>query len=163
VGLVLDWIRENLGAKAADLAALDDGSRLRLAIPELRLNGYADILAIEACPEIADGPGEVVTATYQTDRAAVVDLRFAGSSRPIGTTAGHPFWRITRQDFVDAGDLEIGETVVALDGQHFRLTSITPRAGSSAQQNDSSHTRDAAAILPPAGINACKSQDSIQA
>jgi hypothetical protein len=36
----LDWIRENLGAKASDFAALEDGSRLRLAIPELRLNGY---------------------------------------------------------------------------------------------------------------------------
>ncbi|MEQ1905107.1 MAG: hypothetical protein ABL888_13040, partial [Pirellulaceae bacterium] len=51
----LDWIRENLGAKAADFAVLDNGSRLRLAIPELRLNGYADVLAIEACPEISYG------------------------------------------------------------------------------------------------------------
>jgi hypothetical protein len=41
----------------------------------------------------------------------------------------HPFWSVTRQDFVDAGELETGEAVVALDGQHFRLTSITPRAG----------------------------------
>jgi hypothetical protein len=85
---------------------LEDSSRLHLAISELRLNGSAVVLAIEACSEIADGLGVVVTATYQTDRAAVVDLRFAGSSRPIGTTAAHPFWSVTRQDFVDAGEFD---------------------------------------------------------
>ncbi|MEQ1907028.1 MAG: polymorphic toxin-type HINT domain-containing protein, partial [Pirellulaceae bacterium] len=85
-------------------------SRLHLAIRESRL-------------------GEVVTATYQTDPANRKSTAAARSSRPIGTTAAHPFWSVTRQDFVDAGDLEIGEAVVALDGQHFRLTSITPRAG----------------------------------
>ncbi len=44
-------------------------------------------------------------------------------------TPVHPFWSVTRDDFVPAGELVLGEEVVTIDGQIWRLTSITPRAG----------------------------------
>ena len=36
---------------------------------------------------------------------------------------------MTRDEFVPAGEMELGEQVVALEGQLWRLTSITSRAG----------------------------------
>jgi Pretoxin HINT domain/A nuclease family of the HNH/ENDO VII superfamily with conserved AHH len=129
----LSWITENLGEDALQWAqgqgdATDD-RQLHLDMPELRLNDYADVVAITACPSITEGPGEVVTATYVTDRAKVIDLTFEDSAEPIGTTAEHPFWSETRQDFVEAGKLEIGEEVLAINGQRTRLCDIAPRAG----------------------------------
>ena len=95
----------------------------------MRLNDYADVLSIEACPPIKSGPGEVVTATYHTDRAKVIDLRFERSYESVGTTAEHPFWSVSRQAFVPARKLEIGEQVVTISGQTTRLSDISPRDG----------------------------------
>jgi hypothetical protein len=50
-------------------------------------------------------------------------------SQTLGVTAAHPFWSVTRDDFVPAGELELLEQVVTIDGQIWRLTAITPRAG----------------------------------
>jgi hypothetical protein len=47
----------------------------------------------------------------------------------LSPTANHPFWSETRHRFVAAGKMEIGEEVIGINGQVFRLTSIVPRAG----------------------------------
>jgi hypothetical protein len=128
-------------------------------MPELRAGGFAELVANEAFPAISDGPGQLVTATFAHGSAQVLDLVFepmdawaagsrilassdtrqafqstaghdsSGSSLTLGVTAAHPFWSMTRDEFVPAGEMELGEQVVALEGQLWRLTSITSRAG----------------------------------
>jgi hypothetical protein len=53
----------------------------------------------------------------------------ASSTLKLSVTTAHPFWSVTRDDFVPAGELELLEQVVTIDGQIWRLTAITPRAG----------------------------------
>jgi Pretoxin HINT domain/A nuclease family of the HNH/ENDO VII superfamily with conserved AHH len=128
------------------------GSEIFLEMPELGAVGFARVNAIEPCPEVIDGPGRVVTATFRHQSANVLDLAFAPVSGPksetttvafntssfsrpsassflLGVTSVHPFWSVDRADFVPAGELRPLEQVLGIDGQHFRLTSITPRAG----------------------------------
>ena len=105
------------------------GKSIEIVIPEIALTGMAEIVSVADCPPIAEGPGEIVTGTFCTNRAAVLDLQFSGMSEPIGVTSGHPIWSETRLEFVDAGELEVGEEVLALNGKETYLSSITPRAG----------------------------------
>ncbi|HMO16319.1 MAG TPA: polymorphic toxin-type HINT domain-containing protein [Pirellulaceae bacterium] len=53
----------------------------------------------------------------------------SAAGQTLSVTAEHPFWSVTRDEFVPAGELVLGEEVVTIDGQIWRLTSITPRAG----------------------------------
>lgn len=57
------------------------------------------------------------------------ESKTTGESLSIGTTPDHPFWSVSRQEFVPAGKLELGEQVVTLSGKVTRLSDITPRAG----------------------------------
>ena len=103
------------------------GKSIEIVIPEISLNALARVVSVEDCPEIQAGPGEVVTGTYRTNRASVIDLKFRGISEVIGTTASHPFWSDTKQEFVEAGKLELNEQVLAFSGDVVRLENVTPR------------------------------------
>ena len=70
--------------------------------------------------------GSLAVAGFETDRPR---FQTVATTQTIGVTAVHPFWSVTRDDFVPAGELVLGEEVVTIDGQIWRLTSITPRAG----------------------------------
>ena len=144
----LDWemaVDAVLGGAGVD-------SEIFLEMPELGAVGFARVIAIEPCPKVIDGPGRVVTATFRHQSANVLDLAFApmsgsnaetktvafnssgsaptaASSFSLGVTSVHPFWSVDRADFIPAGELRPLEQVLGIDGQHFRLTSITPRAG----------------------------------
>ena len=125
------WIRESL-VLANGLSALDRnaiGQRIEFNVDELNAAGFAEILSVEPCPEIIDGPGEVVTATYHSKSVPVIDLHIAGLSEPLGVTHDHPIWSEDRHDFVKAGELQAGETMQLIDDQLVRLTNIEPRAG----------------------------------
>ncbi len=149
-----EWIRESIRLANGDLIEQIDatlvGQSIEIVIPELELNGFARITRVEPCPKIKDGPGEVITATFHTNRAHVLDLRFEPSQVftsssnsdskvacgfTLGVTGSHPFWSSNREEFVPARDLRVGERCVTIDGQHFRLTSIFPRAGPQAVYN----------------------------
>ena len=138
-------------AADAVLRGEEVGSEIFLEMPELGAVGFARVIAIEPCPEVIDGPGRVVTATFRHQSAQVLDLAFAPVSGPnaetttvafntstdsppasifsLGVTSVHPFWSVDRAEFVPAGELRPLEQVLGIDGQHFHLTSITPRAG----------------------------------
>ncbi len=89
--------------------------------------GLADVLAIEACPDIQPGPGRLVTGTFKHTAGIVLDLKVESESKPIGVTPTHPFWSVDRQDWVAAGDLRIGERLETLDGTTV-VESISPRS-----------------------------------
>ena len=102
-----EWI-ESLG--------LMKGARLDLAVPELGIDGLAEVTAVRDCPPIADGEGRVVTGRFVTrDVANVVRITLASGSE-IRATNVHPVWSINREDWVPAGKLEPGEQVDTLTG-----------------------------------------------
>jgi len=47
----------------------------------------------------------------------------------IGTTSNHPFWSVDRQEYVQAGHLEIGERLQTLHGDTKTVASNLPRPG----------------------------------
>lgn len=119
----LSWFRAN---------DVHVGGSIHLELPELGLNGPAEVLAIEPCPEIEpdDGTGRnVVTGTMAHQRIGILNLSITGLNEPLGVTDTHPFWSETRQDFVKAGMLQAGERFRTLTGESATLTKIEPRRG----------------------------------
>ena len=101
------WI-ESLG--------LVKGARIDLAVPELEIDGLAEVTAVRACPPIAEGEGRVVTGKFVTrDVANVVRITLANGTE-IRATDVHPVWSVDREDWVPAGKLEPGEHVDTLSG-----------------------------------------------
>ena len=92
------------------------GARIDLAVPELGIDGLAEVTAVRACPPIAEGEGRVVTGRFVTrDVANVVRITLATGTE-IRATDVHPVWSIDREDWVPAGKLEPGELVDTLIG-----------------------------------------------
>ena len=110
------WI-ESLG--------LMKGARIDLAVPELGIDGLAEVTAIRPCPPIAGGEGRVVTGRFVTrDVANVVRITLVNGTE-IWATDVHPVWSIDREDWVPAGKLEPGEYVATLTGP-VAVTSVEP-------------------------------------
>ena len=92
------------------------GARIDLAVPELEIDGLAEVTAVRDCPPIAEGEGRVVTGRFVTrDVANVVRIKLASGSE-IRATDVHPVWSVDREDWVPAGKLEPGEMVDTLAG-----------------------------------------------
>ncbi len=78
-------------------------------VPELEASGLALVHAIEPCPVIASGTGQVVTARILTRQVSqLVELTLEDESTLAGTPQ-HPIWSVERQDWVELGDLVAGE------------------------------------------------------
>ena len=90
----LDWI-EDYGAHVGGTVFLD--------MPEMGVEGLAEVLAIEPCPPLEEGEGRLVTGTFKHTSGEVYDLKLASESKPIGVTATHPFWSVDRHTWVSAG------------------------------------------------------------
>lgn len=113
----------------------ETGSTIQLTFAELGIDGPADVLAVEACPTIETGNGRVVTGTFRHSAANVIDLHVSSEDRPIGTTANHPFWSETRQEFVQASSLLPCEELRATRGDLTFVTRVIPRSGQSPVYN----------------------------
>lgn len=95
------------------------GGTIFLSMPEMGIEGDAEVLEIGPCTVSADAgvPGrQVVTGTFCHQNAVVLDLYFDASPEPLSATASHPFWSASREDWVEAGELELGEYVATRDG-----------------------------------------------
>jgi predicted RNA binding protein YcfA (HicA-like mRNA interferase family) len=86
-------------------------------------------LNIEPCPPIKKGRGNVITGTFHHEAANTIDLHVEGLPKPIGCTDNHPFWSVTRQEFVEAGKLQQGEELQLYNGQTTKVVQILPRPG----------------------------------
>ncbi|TWT77303.1 hypothetical protein Pla123a_19610 [Posidoniimonas polymericola] len=102
------------------------GGKVQIDVPECGISGLADVLAVGPCPEIAQGPGRVVTATFHHHAASTIYVAIEGVAEPIGTTPNHPFWSEAKQAFVRADQLSPGDEVRTLDGTACVL-SLGPR------------------------------------
>jgi hypothetical protein len=116
----LNWISES---KA------EIGSTIFLDLPEMGAQGIAKVLNIEPCPPIKPGKGNVITGTFHHEAANTIDVHVEGLSKPIGTTDNHPFWSVTRQEFIEAGKLQQGEKLQLYNGQTAKVIQILPRPG----------------------------------
>ena len=102
------------------------GGQVEINVPECGIEGMADVLDVQPCPEITQGPGRVVTATFHHQSASTIDVEIQGLDQTIGTTPNHPFWSETKSGFVRADQLVPGDEVRTIDGTAF-VASITPR------------------------------------
>ena len=110
------------------------GGTVRISVPECSIEGNAEVLSIGDCPPIEPGTGPVVTGTFRHASGHVMDLYVEGLADPIGTTANHPFWSETRQAFVRADELEIGDCL-RLPAGTAHVKAVIPRARPEAVYN----------------------------
>ena len=109
-----DWI-EDYGAHVGGTVFLD--------IPEMGVEGLADVIAIEPVPEIEPFPKgcdsneyDLVTVTFRHTSDEVYDLELESEKESIGVTGTHQFWSVSRREWGSVLDLEIGETLKTLEG-----------------------------------------------
>src|SRR5262249_11423908 len=91
------------------------------------VRGQAVVTAIEPCPLRPAGPGRRVTGTFKHSRGRVWGFHVGGERTPIGGTATHPVWVGGRDGWGPAGELRLGERLLARDGSRPRVESLTPR------------------------------------
>ncbi|MEW6197296.1 MAG: polymorphic toxin-type HINT domain-containing protein [Planctomycetota bacterium] len=89
------------------LLGAEVGAAVPVQLPELGLVGPACVTAIAPCPAIEPGPPgtAIVTGTFVTERAPLIELYIDGLDRPIGVTPSHPFWSVSRLSWVPAASL----------------------------------------------------------
>ena len=108
------------------------GCTIYISVPECGIDGHAQVLTVEDCPNLKPRPGpgyQLVTATFKHRGARVVDVHVAGLSAPIGSTPNHPFWSEDKQQFVRADTLQPGEHLRQADGSLTTVTAVIPRPG----------------------------------
>jgi hypothetical protein len=108
------------------------GHTIHLQLPEMGLDGPAEVIAINHCPPIEpnDGTGrQVVTGLMSHPAENILDLQITDLDEPLGVTTTHPIWSETRQTFVKAADLQEGEHLRSATGHLAKVTRITPRRG----------------------------------
>ncbi|MEO8494344.1 MAG: hypothetical protein ABI614_04690, partial [Planctomycetota bacterium] len=91
------------------------GAQVNVDLYELGAVGYAEVLEILNCPPLdMHGNGTIVTGVFAHQPSAesrVLSIRLQGEDKATGVTSKHPFWSEERREFVEAGDLKIGELV----------------------------------------------------
>lgn len=106
---------------------------VEMDLPELAITGAAEIIDLQPAQPVQEGRGRVVTATFRHSSGDVIDLKVAGANdldtETIGSTTNHPFWSFDRQEYIQAGALEIGERVQTYLGETKRVVSKLPRPG----------------------------------
>lgn len=110
------WIKQHRADKI--------GNEIPLFLPEMGIDGLAKVTLVKPSQvdtrlwdTARDGDYIVMplTGTFQHESDDVWNFYFRGLDEPIGATASHPFWSLDRQEWVAAGDLQVGEKVKAKD------------------------------------------------
>lgn len=73
----LTWLKEQHG---------EVGGTVFISVPECGIDGNAEVLAIDPCPEIPSGAGRVVTGTFLHQARSTITLTIGGQSEPIECT-----------------------------------------------------------------------------
>jgi len=108
------------------------GGTIHLKLPEIGLDGPAEVIAINPCPPIEpdDGTGrQIVTGLMAHPAENILDITITGLDEPLGVTTTHPIWSETRQQFVKAAHLKVGEHLRSETGVLAQVTRITPHRG----------------------------------
>lgn len=109
------------------------GGNYHLNVPEIGIVGESfvqsvDTISIDSISR--DSAGRFVIGTYIHHNVAILDLYFDGDmDEPIGTSEVHPFWSVTRNEWIEAAHLKVGEYVKTFKGilrLTFRVKRETP-------------------------------------
>lgn len=108
------WIAEHCAREGSSVP-------LPLDVTEMGMPEHlrASVVSIEACPEIEEGPGHVVTTTINHLNAFICDLTVedtSGGRETIKPTGYHKFYSDTRKGWVAACELRRGEQLRGVDG-----------------------------------------------
>jgi|GEM_PF-2311024 len=104
------------------------GTTIHLDLFEMGAVGDAEVTYLGPCPRIHPGTGTIVTGTFKhqaDENTNVVRLQLEDQIELTGVTDNHPYWSEDRQDFVEVGQLNIGELVDTAYGLK-RVVSVTP-------------------------------------
>jgi hypothetical protein len=96
------WVEEHAAASGAEIP---------FRIDELLIDGPARVTRVGACT-LKAGPGCLVTGTVSHRNRSVLRLRFVGSDETLEPTATHRLWSADRDEWVSAGNLEVGERLL---------------------------------------------------
>jgi len=91
-------------------------STMKLAIPELGVDGLVDVISIEPCPPITAGEGRIVISTFTHVAPETICMYLDGLPEPIRCTPNHITWSVVDRDFVEAHKLQPGKFVLCDDG-----------------------------------------------
>jgi hypothetical protein len=94
---------------AAEADLLSPGDTTPVVIEEMGIEGQARVLAIEPCPPVEEGEGELITATFMQEHIDVRLLKLAGLTEPIEVTGSHPIYSEDQHTFVPVRELGRGE------------------------------------------------------
>lgn len=75
---------------------------------------------------------EPVTALTPKHKDSVLEIRVEGEHAPLRPSTHHPFWARqgdTPAQWINSGDLRIGDRLLTMDGSWRAITAITPVAG----------------------------------
>jgi hypothetical protein len=92
---------------------------LFLNLPEMGVRGNAKIVSISECSadsRLLSTGKRLVTGIFVHENAKVFDLYFEALEKPIGVTASHPFYSLSRNTWVSASQLYPSELVKTKDG-----------------------------------------------
>jgi len=113
-------------------AQAEVGGAIFLSMPEMGIEGEAKVISIGPCKADSrkGSPGlRVVTGKFTHENATVLDLYFNNNpNEPLGVTPNHPLWSVTRNGWIEAGHLEVGEYLKTKTGIA-KLTMRTQRSG----------------------------------
>ncbi len=104
------------------------GEWIWFVLDEMGLEGWAKVLDIQACPEIKPGKGKVVLTTVTHLNSFVMKIKLVGEDTLIEPTDRHRLFSVTRNDWIPAVQLTVGELLKTKDGS-IEIESITQRLG----------------------------------
>lgn len=91
------------------------GSRHSLEIPEFGPKRLARVVAMESCPELEVGPGQLVLATTVLRTHEVLHLTVTGGST-LTITAPHPVFSSSYDAWVPASRIRVGDHLATMAG-----------------------------------------------
>jgi hypothetical protein len=107
------WLTMLRSTQWVSTASCRVGGPVFVALEEL---GWATVREIAPCPEIQPGQGRVVTATFNHYGSNLLELRLEGQKEPLRPESRHPIFSETRQEWVRAGQMRLGELLRTANG-----------------------------------------------
>jgi hypothetical protein len=81
----------------------------------LGIDTVVEVVSVEPA-DVAEGEGCLVVATITHQNGELVRLRVSGSDEEIVATRTHPIWSLSREEWIQAADLALGELVQTASG-----------------------------------------------
>ena len=99
-----------------DVERISRGSSIRIALPELNIDGLAQVEQIQRSINVSNSSGRLVLATVSKLSNDVYELSFDGVEEPLRGTGAHPLYSLDRDDWVRVRDLQVGEQLQTTEG-----------------------------------------------